>query len=815
MKKMCVLPILILFLVAEFAVAANIFVSTHGSDSTGVGTLAQPYSTIQKGVDISQDGDTVYVASGTYTGPGNRDIDLRGRRITLRSISGELSTTIDLGGHKGFSATSTENLDTIISGFTIKNGYAIASHDWAGVGIVDIWDPAGLTIKNCIFTQNEVSTGYTTTSAAIINKVETEGEVHVENVLFYNNICRGGKWAGPYFTHVVGMSGADFLAGRKPLADTMVINHCTIANNRLLPNGTAPGGVSVLITGSISNTIVWGNDIGTNHNVFADRSIAYLLHDGTLWGDLVDGTIMSSDPLFIDAAQDNFRLAVDSPARNNGDPNSVPNTDGSRADIGYRYSTSFDTERGPIPIIELNGANPLHIFKGEVFTDPGALVTDDVDETRTINGSGTVDTTTVGTYTLTYEATDTDGNNAQSVTRTVNVVLNPAGDEDNDGVTNYRETADGTDINDPNSFNPLSKGLVAYYPLDGNGNDESGYGRHGTVYGGTFEEGRRCTEALAFNTLLTTSNKITTPVNVNQSTKWTFSSWFRTTVGGTVIGNDLNDQNLVLAVHTLGSGGEGKGQLKFGIFAEGLGVQIQTADRYDDGQWHHVTGVFDGTVGNPISSQFSVYVDGSKVTHLISGGNTGNESIFVPLPSGEITIGFNRKEVSGIYNIPSQITLQDVRIYDRALSEGEAKRIYFQEALTYTQKQFVYSNPELLGHYSLAQYNANRTNGQIDVTTNPSAFNLFTQQQFDSNRTAGQSDVINNPMSYGLYTSDSIMDLRMGGLMIQRQGTNAVVSFQPQTTTDLTQPFTNNGTPITNEISMPGNKGFIRINAKP
>ena len=54
------------------------------------------------------------------------------------------------------------------------------------------------------------------------------------------------------------------------------------------------------------------------------------------------------------------------------------------------------------------------------------------------------------------------------------------------------------------------------------------------------------------------------------------------------------------------------------------------------------------------------------------------------------------------------------------------------------------------------------------------------------------------------------------GLMIQKQGTDATVIFQPQTTTDLAaQPFTNNGTPVTNTIPMPGNKGFLRINAKP
>lgn len=101
------------------------------------------------------------------------------------------------------------------------------------------------------------------------------------------------------------------------------------------------------------------------------------------------------------------------------------------------------------------------------------------------------------------------------------------------------------------------------------------------------------------------------------------------------------------------------------------------------------------------------------------------------------------------------------------------------------------------------------------VVTNPSVFGLFTKAQYDSNRVAGRLDVATDPAAYGLYTPESIMDLRMGGLMFHKQGTSAVVSFQPQTTTDLSLPFTNNGAPITNEIPMPGNKGFIRIQAVP
>jgi hypothetical protein len=104
--------------------------------------------------------------------------------------------------------------------------------------------------------------------------------------------------------------------------------------------------------------------------------------------------------------------------------------------------------------------------------------------------------------------------------------------------------------------------------------------------------------------------------------------------------------------------------------------------------------------------------------------------------------------------------------------------------------------------------------GIAQVQATPHDYNLFSSTQYEANRIAGQQDVIASPMSYGLYNSTSIMDLRMGGLMIQKQGTEATIVFQPQTTTDLvTLPFTNNGPPITNTVPMLGDKGFLRVGA--
>lgn len=75
------------------------------------------------------------------------------------------------------------------------------------------------------------------------------------------------------------------------------------------------------------------------------------------------------------------------------------------------------------PSITLRGSSSISLRKDNTYTDEGATASDesDGDITDDIVRTGTVDISTVGTYTLTYTVSDAAGNAAIPVTRTVTV----------------------------------------------------------------------------------------------------------------------------------------------------------------------------------------------------------------------------------------------------------------------------------------------------------------------------------------------------------------------------------------------------------
>jgi len=73
------------------------------------------------------------------------------------------------------------------------------------------------------------------------------------------------------------------------------------------------------------------------------------------------------------------------------------------------------------PVITLNGDSNIEIIQGTTYSDAGATAMDNIDGTVDVMTSGSVNTDLLGTYTITYTASDSSGNSANA-TRTITVI---------------------------------------------------------------------------------------------------------------------------------------------------------------------------------------------------------------------------------------------------------------------------------------------------------------------------------------------------------------------------------------------------------
>ncbi|MBE0536993.1 MAG: choice-of-anchor L domain-containing protein [Phycisphaerae bacterium] len=139
MKSRFFCAIAVFLSITGFAASATLTVATNGTGD---------YTTIQAALNAAVGGvDEVVVANGTYTGPGNRNLDFKGKAVVLRSIGGAANCIIDCQGQgRGFIFERGEGSGTIVDGFTIINGY----HPNFG-GAIEC-DGSSPVISNCIIT---------------------------------------------------------------------------------------------------------------------------------------------------------------------------------------------------------------------------------------------------------------------------------------------------------------------------------------------------------------------------------------------------------------------------------------------------------------------------------------------------------------------------------------------------------------------------------------------------------------------------------------------------------------------------------------
>jgi hypothetical protein len=84
------------------------------------------YATIQAAIDTAQPADEVVIANGVYTGAGNKNLDFGGKKIVVRSASGEASACIidcEADG-RGFHFHNGETGASVVSRLTVRNGQA-------------------------------------------------------------------------------------------------------------------------------------------------------------------------------------------------------------------------------------------------------------------------------------------------------------------------------------------------------------------------------------------------------------------------------------------------------------------------------------------------------------------------------------------------------------------------------------------------------------------------------------------------------------------------------------------------------------------
>jgi len=118
---------------ADMATMSYMLLHMYGTEAVAVYGVDHDYpadfpaKTLQEAIDDErvEQGDTIVVANGTYTGTGYRDLDFGGKAITLRSASGPDNCTIDcenVSGHRGFYFDGGEGPASVVEGFTITRG---------------------------------------------------------------------------------------------------------------------------------------------------------------------------------------------------------------------------------------------------------------------------------------------------------------------------------------------------------------------------------------------------------------------------------------------------------------------------------------------------------------------------------------------------------------------------------------------------------------------------------------------------------------------------------------------------------------------
>ena len=299
-RQLCIALILSLILIGAFVSAVDRvsaapltwYVDDDTCPGPGMGTIGDPFCSIQDAIDVAENGDIIDVAPGTYTE------NLTVPSLLLITIQGADSDTVIVdGGGTGRVLYVLPDADVIISGITLQNGSEVqgggvynfatlSMHDCkvlnnsasdSGGGIFNL-NSGNLTITNCVIRGNHATDagssggGLSIFGVAEITDSEITGNDADGNgggilVNSGSSLTLTGSTVSYNNVFLDGGSGGGIENG-----GTLVVSASTIGNNQATGESSSGGGVANNGFATITDSSIIENEAslvggGISHSV--------------------------------------------------------------------------------------------------------------------------------------------------------------------------------------------------------------------------------------------------------------------------------------------------------------------------------------------------------------------------------------------------------------------------------------------------------------------------------------------------------------------------------------------------------------------
>jgi len=378
-------------------------------------------------IDTGIDYNHVDLASNIWNNPGETGIDAGGNDKRTNGIDDDGNGYIDDVHGINVITNSGDPMDDNYHGTHVSG--IIGAQGNNGIGVVGVnWD---VSIASCKFLDSSGS-GFISDAVKCFKYFNSLKNEYGQNVLITNN-----SWGGGGFSQSLkdAMNGLD-QPGMLPIL------HVAAAGNDDLDTDTSPhypssydldNIISVAATDHNDNYASFSNygPISVDLAAPGVNTLSTML--GNNYG-FDSGTsvatphVSGAAALFWSSFPTSTASQVKSEILSEVDPLSdLSKNTQTNGRLNIFKTTTYTPPPPDLtpPVITLVGSDPVNIAIGSIYNDAGATAFDNYDGHITasiVTGGLPIDTNTLGTNTVTYDVTDSAGNAAIQVTRTVNVL---------------------------------------------------------------------------------------------------------------------------------------------------------------------------------------------------------------------------------------------------------------------------------------------------------------------------------------------------------------------------------------------------------